>query len=75
MTGVQTCALPICGGGSGGASGGSGVIIIRYPISLARANAQYITGSPIYSEDASYRYYTFQGSGTIGFTPGTSVDP
>ena len=33
------------------------------------------TGEPIYSEDATYRYYTFQGSGTIGFTPGTSVDP
>ena len=24
MTGVQTCALPICSGGSGGSSGGSG---------------------------------------------------
>ena len=63
------------GGGSGSGQGGSGVVIIRYPISFARANATFISGEPIYSEDSSYRYYTFQGSGTIGFTPGTSVDP
>lgn len=63
------------GGGAGGGQGGSGVVIIRYPISFARANATFISGEPTYSEDATYRYYTFQGSGTIGFTPGTSVDP
>jgi hypothetical protein len=63
------------GGGAGGTSGASGVVIIRYPLSYARANAFLVSGSPIYSEDASYRYYTFQGSGTIGFSPGTSIDP
>ena len=57
------------GGGSGGgnasspgAAGGSGVAIIRYPISVANA---VTTG--IYSSDATYRYFKFNTTGTITF--------
>jgi hypothetical protein len=57
------------GGGGGGAgtgqqggNGGSGFVFIRYPITFANA---VTTG--IYSNDATYRYFTFYGSGSIIF--------
>jgi len=48
--------------GTSGGTGGSGIIIIRYPI--------YNTNSAttgIYTEDSNYRYFTFNASGTITF--------
>jgi hypothetical protein len=50
-------------GTAAGAPGGSGVVIIRYPIAYGTAAAT--TGSPSTYTDATYRYYKFTGSGTL----------
>jgi hypothetical protein len=49
---------------SGGA-GGSGVVIIRFPDTLAAAAST--TGSPTVTNPTGYRVYTFTGSGSITF--------
>ena len=60
------------GGGGGGHwynptsnSGGSGIIVFRYPAIFNAATAT--TGSPIYSTVDGYRVYIFTGSGSITF--------
>ena len=60
------------GGGGGGQwfaacaqSGGSGIVILRYPDSYALA--QETTGSPTVTTTGGYRIYSFTGSGTITF--------
>jgi len=59
------------GGGGGGAystynsgAGGSGVVIVRW-LESARGTATATTGSPSYTTDGGYRYYTFNSSGSI----------
>lgn len=61
------------GGGGGGSaapsagvgSGGSGIVIIRWPDTYDAANAT--TGSPTVSTSGGYRYYTFTGNGSLTF--------
>jgi hypothetical protein len=60
------------GGGGGGGSnpqvagtGGSGVVIIRYPDSYSAASAT--TGSPTITVTGGYRIYKFTSSGSITF--------
>jgi hypothetical protein len=48
-----------------GRNGGSGIVIIRYPI--ANAAAVSTTGSPAILTAAGYRIYKFTGSGSITF--------
>jgi hypothetical protein len=80
-TSPATSGSPNTGGGGGGASGyytstpgdnrlsgsgGSGVVIIRYADSYGAASST--TGSPIGPvSTGGYKYYTFNGSGTITF--------
>jgi hypothetical protein len=47
-----------------GGSGGSGNVILRVPVAIS---AVATTGSPSVSTDATYRYYTYNGSGSITF--------
>jgi hypothetical protein len=61
------------GGGAGGyspsavygtsGSGGSGIVIVRYPESFAAATST--TGSPTITVTGGFRIYTFTGSGSI----------
>jgi hypothetical protein len=59
------------GGGGGGArcndtygtAGGSGIVVIRYPLTYASAT----TSGASYTTDGTYRIYTFNSSGTITF--------
>jgi len=62
------------GGGAGGvsASGGSGVVIIRYPNYQKQAT---VTGNPIFENKDGYYIYTFTGSGTIQFDEPQPVPP
>jgi hypothetical protein len=64
------------GGGGGGANGysansriagtgGSGVVVIRYPAIFTRALST--TGANTYTVSDGYRYYRFTASGTITF--------
>jgi hypothetical protein len=61
------------GGGGGGnntirlasGSGGSGIVILRYPSYLAPATST--TGSPEMVVTGGWRVYTFVASGTITF--------
>jgi hypothetical protein len=61
------------GGGGGGAefegtsagTGGSGIVIIRYPSSLLPPTST--TGSPQVNYADGYQIYTFTSSGTITF--------
>jgi hypothetical protein len=46
-------------------SGGSGVVILRYPDTFALASAT--TGSPTITNPTGYRVYTFTGSGSVTF--------
>lgn len=46
-----------------GAPGGSGLVIIRYPIAYGAAATT--TGAPQTYTDTDYRYYKFTGSGTL----------
>jgi hypothetical protein len=46
-----------------GASGGSGIVIIRYSDTYNAATST--TGSPTTVTSGGYRYYKFTGSGTI----------
>jgi len=48
-----------------GGSGGSGVVIFRYPNNLA--NAASTTGSPTLTVSGGYKTYTFTSSGSITF--------
>jgi hypothetical protein len=71
-----SAGTPNTGGGGGGGShpstdinfagksGGSGVVIIRYPDTYTFAS---VTGSPTITNPAGYRVYTFTQSGTISF--------
>jgi hypothetical protein len=54
------------GGGGGGTAGpgGSGIVVIRYPNTYAKAT---VTGDPIFEDRDGYYWYTFTGSGTISF--------
>ena len=45
-----------------GSSGGSGVVILRYPNTYPTAT---VTGSPTYTNTGGYHIYKFTGSGTI----------
>ena len=53
------------GGGSGNGTGGSGVVILRYPDSYPAATAT--TGSPTVTVSGGYRIYKFTASGSITF--------
>ena len=63
---------PNTGGGGGGAgngtnvggSGGSGIVIIRYPNLYKTATN---TGNPIFSDNGTYKIYTFNNTGTLTF--------
>jgi hypothetical protein len=57
--GGQNQGLPYTGG-----NGGSGLVIIRYPIYHTKA---IITGAGSYSEIGGNRVYTFTGLGSITF--------
>lgn len=46
-------------------SGGSGVVIIRYPSNYA--DAASTTGSPTFTNTGGYKIYKFTGSGSITF--------
>ena len=63
------------GGGGNGSTGGSGIVIIRYPASYGAA---ITTGSPNVTVSGGYRVYkwtTVGGSGTLTFTgPGEFVE-
>ena len=66
MTGVQTCALPICGlntPNTAGAAGGSGVVIISYaatsPVGTGGTITSYTSGG------ITYQVHTFTSSGTF----------
>jgi hypothetical protein len=48
-----------------GRSGGSGVVIVRYPDGYPQATST--TGSPTISTTGGYRIYTFTASGSITF--------
>jgi hypothetical protein len=48
-----------------GGTGGSGIVIIRYPASFAPA--RLTTGSPLTYKTGFYRVYVFNASGTITF--------
>jgi hypothetical protein len=50
---------------SGGAAGGSGIVIIRYPDSFGEASAT--TGSPTVTVAGGYRIYQWTGSGSVTF--------
>jgi hypothetical protein len=57
---------PYANAGSGVAnSGGSGVVIIRYPSGYAAAAST--TGSPTITNTGGYRTYKFTSSGSITF--------
>ena len=75
-----TDGSPNTGGGGGGASqnyattpantniggsGGSGIVIIRYPDTYTAATST--TGSPTITVTGGYRIYAFTGSGSITF--------
>jgi hypothetical protein len=71
-----TSGMPNTGGGGGGGgtngidlmpggSGGSGIVVLRYPSILAPATAT--TGSPNTYISLGYRIYIFNASGTITF--------
>jgi hypothetical protein len=58
------------GGGGGGwsnpsAAGGSGLVSLRYPDSFPAATST--TGSPTTVTSGGYRYYTWNGNGSITF--------
>jgi hypothetical protein len=63
--------LASTGGGGGGSganiagSGGSGIVVIRYPSYLSQATST--TGSPTYYQALGYNVYIFYASGTITF--------
>jgi hypothetical protein len=46
-----------------GASGGSGIVVLRYPDSFPLAAST--TGSPTVTTSGGYRIYKFTGSGSI----------
>lgn len=81
-TGAAGLANTGGGGGGGGGqsgttassgSGGSGLAIIRYPSSFA--NATTTTGSPTGPiVVGNYKYYTFTGTGTLGFYTSIILD-
>ncbi len=48
-----------------GGSGGSGVVIIRYPNTYP--DAVSTTGLPTYTNTGGYKIYTFTASGSITF--------
>jgi hypothetical protein len=52
-------------GGFGGATGGSGIVVLRYPSYLAPASST--TGSPQTYIAGAYRVYVFTSSGSITF--------
>jgi hypothetical protein len=52
-------------GGTGPQSGGSGIVVIRYPSSYRLALAT--TGAPTYTLSGGYHIYKFTGSGSITF--------
>jgi hypothetical protein len=52
-------------GGTNGGSGGSGVVIIRYPNTYP--DAASTTGSPTFTNTGGYKIYKFTGSGSITF--------
>ena len=59
------------GGGGGGYSGvldglngGSGVVILRVPSGITASST---TGSPVVTTSGSYKFYTFNSSGTLTF--------
>jgi hypothetical protein len=74
---LPTSGLSNTGGGGGGAignsgngaipggTGGSGIVIIRYPSYLAPATST--TGSPTTYIAGTWRVYVFVASGTITF--------
>jgi hypothetical protein len=53
------------GGGSNGGAGGSGIVIIRYADTFT--DAVSTTGSPTKYVGSGYKYYVFNGSGSITF--------
>jgi hypothetical protein len=53
------------GGGGDGAAGGSGIIIIRYPVTYNPPSAT--TGNPAVNYINGYRVYTWYNSGSITF--------
>ena len=73
--GTSTTSMPTngtvnTGGGGGGGrdqgmTGGSGVVILRYPDTFALATST--TGSPTVTNPTGYRVYTFTASGSITF--------
>jgi hypothetical protein len=52
-------------GYANGGTGGSGVVLIRYPDTFSEALST--TGSPVVTTSGGYRYYQFNGNGSITF--------
>lgn len=58
-------AINTGGGGGASATGGSGIVVIRYPSYYA--DAASTTGSPSYTNSGGFKTYIFTQSGTIRF--------
>lgn len=68
LEGDGTDGVTNTGGGAAcyaGASGGSGIVIIRYP--NTKNNAASTTGSPTFTNTGGYKIYKWTGSGSITF--------
>jgi hypothetical protein len=64
-TGGGAGAVTVGGNASGGAIGGSGIVVIRYPSYMAPATST--TGGPEMYVAGAWRVYKFVASGTITF--------